>query len=78
MNAMCLERLKRGAVLLNTLPPRVTYEFLVELAGQTDSVDVMLRMLDKYSVLTPDIVHALGADKLPPRQLHVVPREDAA
>jgi hypothetical protein len=78
LNPHHAQRLRRGAVLLCSLPPRITFEFLAELAAKTDAAETILDMLDDYSRLTPEVAQAVGADRFPPSGIRLVPDRGAA
>jgi hypothetical protein len=49
-------RLRHLASHLHSLGPRATYEFLKEVTGGADPME----RLERYSRLTPEMLHALG------------------
>jgi hypothetical protein len=57
-----IPRLRHLAERLHALGPRPLFEFLVEVAAGADLVD----RLERYADLDPDVVHRLGADRMPP------------
>ena len=56
-------RLKHLAVKVHALGPRPLFELLRELE---DGANLMAR-LERYAMLNPDVVVALGADRMPSR-----------
>jgi hypothetical protein len=67
-------RLQRSAEHLHALGARATAELLAEVAAKIGGLPCILATLDKYQHrLTPDRLHAVGGDRFPPRQLHLVP-----
>jgi hypothetical protein len=55
-------RLRRLARHLHSLGERGVYELLREIIAGRDAVE----RLERYAELNADIVHAVGADRLPP------------
>jgi len=68
-------RLQRGAEHLHRLGARATAEFLTEVAGAIGGMPCILRRLAEYERrITPAMARAAGADRFPPRPLHLVSR----
>lgn len=65
-------RLQRGAEHLQRLPPRVTAEFLADLASRIGGLPAILGLLEEYQRLTPAKLRAAGGDRFPARPLHEV------
>jgi hypothetical protein len=63
MTAQKTARLQHLAAKVHALGPRPLFEILRELE---DGADLMAR-LERYAMLSPDIVAALGANRMPPR-----------
>ena len=56
-------RLKYLAAKVHSLGLRPLFELLCELEGGAD----LIARLERYAMLSPDVVATLGADRLPPR-----------
>jgi hypothetical protein len=70
----CL-RLQRGAEHLHRLGARATAELLAEVADRIGGLPCILGLLSEYQQrLSPQMLRAVGADRLPARPLCVVPR----
>ena len=54
-------RFRHLAEHLHRLGPRPTYELLREIAAGADVVE----RLERYAALTPEVVHAVGAEEMP-------------
>ena len=54
------------------LGPRATYEILIEIGTSASCATVVVDAVAKYSELNPDLLKALGADKIPSAPLTVV------
>lgn len=68
-------RLEHGATYLHSLGPRATFEFLAELSAPIGGMPACLGLLAEYQArLTPEIVRAAGADRMPSRPLRKVPQ----
>jgi hypothetical protein len=68
-------RLQRGSAHLVHLGPRAVAEYLSQLADQIGGLPAALALLAEYeNRLTPEKLRAIGGDRFPARQLHVVPR----
>ena len=73
MNYLDRLRLQRGAEHLHTLGPRATAEFLTDIAQAIGGGPAILGHLAEYQRrLTPAMIRAAGADRPPPRPLHIV------
>ena len=60
-------RLPALANHLHTLGPRPVAELLIEHVGDDEQArNTLLLLLEKYSRLSPAVVHALGGDTFPP------------
>ncbi len=59
-------RLRRGVLHLNDLGVRAEVEFLVELGLAHGIEDDLLRRLDRWRLLTREMIEAAGADRFPP------------
>jgi hypothetical protein len=59
---IALARLRRLADHLHTLGPRPIFEYLREIIAGADPVD----RLERYAELDPEVIRALGGDRLPP------------
>lgn len=51
--------------------PRVTYEALTEIGTALGATPTVVAIGTKYLRLTPEVAHATGADRFPPRLLLV-------
>jgi hypothetical protein len=66
-------RLERGAIHLHRLGARATCEFLAEVADAMGGAPCILERLAEYERnLTPAIIRAAGADRMPPRPLRLM------
>ncbi|MCH7888331.1 MAG: hypothetical protein IIA00_03530 [Proteobacteria bacterium] len=63
-------RLRRAAEHLHTLGPRPVLEALIEVADGHD----LDRVLADFARLDPEVVSALGGDRMPPTPIHGVGR----
>lgn len=61
-------RFQRAAAHLHRLGPRPVLEALIEVANGHD----LYRVLANFARLDPDIVSALGGDRMPPTPIHEV------
>jgi hypothetical protein len=59
---IALARLRRLADQLHALGPRPIFEYLREIIAGADPA----ARLERYAELDPDVVRALGGDRLPP------------
>jgi hypothetical protein len=70
-------RLRAAAVGLHRLGERATAEFVVEVAREYLIGTPLLAKLDRYlSRLSPELLAALGADRLPPAPIHQIRLDD--
>ncbi len=66
-------RMERGATHLHRLGARATFEFLAEAAEAAGSVPGILQRLAEHERnLTPAMIRAAGADRMPPRLMRLV------
>ena len=66
-------RLQRGAEHLHRLGARALAELLAQVAREGRDLDGVLDLLDAWRAgLTPELLHAAGGDRFPPRPLRVV------
>ena len=65
-------RLDRAGRHLHTLGPRAVVEALVDLADHTNDPGLVLATVAAYERLTPPMIRASGADRMPPRPLRQV------
>jgi hypothetical protein len=67
-------RLQRDVEHLHALGSRATAEFIVALTERIGGMPAALALLAEYERrLTPEMIRLAGADRFPPRPLHVVP-----
>ncbi len=65
--------MERGATHLHRLGARATCEFLAEVAEAIGGAPCILNRLAEYERnLTPAMIRAAGADRMPPRALRAV------
>jgi hypothetical protein len=57
------------------LGPRALAEFLEDIADYFDLTEGVLALLGDYGRLSPGMLAATGAEKFPPRPLHLVPHD---
>jgi hypothetical protein len=68
-------RFRHDVIRLHALGPRAVYELLAELGASRLLRTEIEQLVGCYADLDPDIVRAVGADKLPPLPpLRAVPR----
>jgi hypothetical protein len=60
-------RLRQLTSRLHRLGPRPTYEFLAEVVQGAP----LIERFERYAKLDPEMVHALGADTLPPTIIRI-------
>jgi hypothetical protein len=64
---------QRAAARVHALGPRVAFELIDEIIRyHPDLEDEIDRRLDRYADLDPQVLRALGADRLPPQPIHAV------
>ena len=68
-------RMERAARRLAPLGPRVMLELLVEIGCAHDCLPDVAERLGAYSRMAPEAIRAVGADRMPPRRLALVPTE---
>ena len=66
-------RLDRGAAHLHGLGPRAVAELLAEVARCIGTPCILDRLQEYERRLTPAMMTAAGADRLPPRPVRAVP-----
>ena len=71
-------RMERAAVRVVPLGPRVVLELLLEIGCAHDCVADVANRLCSYSRMTPELVRAVGADRIAPRRPVLVPDKRAA
>ena len=64
-------RLQRNAERLYRLGPRAFAEMLVEFGAETGTAERIIKKLEDYARLTPEMLRATGGDRFP-RPLRVV------
>jgi len=72
------DRLLDGAGRVHALGARASAEASAELAYHCDARDCALAIIDKFTGrATPKLLHAAGADRMPPPAVRVVPDDFA-
>jgi hypothetical protein len=66
-------RIRQRAGRLHDLGPRPVAELLLEVAAGAD----LWKRLERFCLLDPNVVRALGADRMPPRVMLVSNRDRA-
>ena len=69
--ALAGPRFERMVERLHHLGARSTAELLIEIAKATDEPALIVRHLEAYSRLDPEIVRAVGGDRFPPMLMEV-------
>jgi hypothetical protein len=73
MSAVDTLRIQRGAEHVHRLGARALAELLAELARDRCDLAGTLDLLDAWRAgLSPELLHAAGGDRFPPRPLHQV------
>ena len=65
-------RREREATHLNACGPRAVFECLAEIERQTGAPAIVRAVVASYAHLIPSVVHAVGADRMPPSPLDLV------
>lgn len=71
MASTSFQLVEPGVRYLHALGPRAVAEFLLELTEPVGEVGLLLRQLDEYRLLTPDVLRATGGDRFP-RRIYLV------
>ena len=65
-------RVQRKAARLRRLGDRAVYEEFAQIARDHDLGGDVADLLDRFAQLNPEVVYALGVDRLPPPPHHLV------
>ena len=63
-------RFRRNCERLHRLGPRAMFEYLVDVGAARNILTFLENRIADFANLDPDVLAALGADKLPPSPLH--------
>lgn len=70
-----MPRMERAAVRMTALGPRSLMELLLEIGVERDCLPYVAERLDRYSRMDLAMVRAVGADRIAPLRLALVPSE---